>query len=120
MKGKDLSQVMMALRELGGYFVWRDEVGEAYVILSKQEFDQLQEAGEPEVQLSLPNAPKTETEARADHVLERINREIAVYQLRQQEDEMAEIPIEEVEQEKPGARVRFEPLKGDLPPELQE
>ncbi|MFH1354077.1 MAG: hypothetical protein ABIH36_02215 [bacterium] len=120
MRKKDLSQALVSLRELGGYFVFKDEVGEEYVLLSKREFDGRQASDEPEVQLSLADAPKLETEARADYVLERINREIALYQLRQQEDEMAEMTDEEAEQLERGARVRFEPLRGDLPPELQE
>lgn len=116
MKENVFSQALAALKELGGYFVWRDEAGEAYVILSKQEFDRRQKAEDPEVQLSLPAVPQEENEIRADHVLERINREIALYQLRQQEDQMIEPESEQLE--KP-ARVRFEPLRGDLPPGLQ-
>lgn len=125
MKGRDFSQILAGLRELGGYFVWRDEAGEAYVILSKREFDAWHKARELEVQLSLPATPGiaesrgAEAEARADYVLERINREIALYQLRQQEDQIIEIQDSEPEQPEKLARVRFEPLRGDLPPELQ-
>ncbi len=124
MKEKDFSQILAGLRELGGYFVWRDEAGEAYVILSKREFEAWHKIREPEVQLSLPATPGVtenkgaEAEARADYVLERINREIALYQLRQQED-MIQLQDPESEQPEKPARVRFEPLRGDLPPELQ-
>lgn len=125
MKERDFSQILAGLRELGGYFVWRDEAGEAYVILSRREFEAWHKTGEPEVQLSLPTTPgvteskSAETEARADYVLERINREIALYQLRQQEDQIIELQDPESEQLEKPARVRFEPLRGDLPPELQ-
>ena len=100
----------------------RAEDGQFFVIMPKSEFDRLDKQGRPhEVQLKLPadaagmhSGAVRSTQREADEVLERINREIALYQGgREHVDEF------EGELVKP-AGVRFEPLRGDLPPELQE
>jgi len=153
MRGKALEQVMAALKQLGGYFVLRDDDGEQYVVMPKKEFDSMQH-NSTEVQLSLPAAPVpspiVNQDISARDVLEKMNRELAVYQAGL-EDEMVEdtaiesgLSSENVGFEQPtsgvdstappfakategesadkseGLRVRFEPLHGDLPPELQE
>jgi hypothetical protein len=138
-----LENILVALREIEGYFVFKDEVGKEFVILGKREFDERGEVpSDTGKQLSLSSAllnralekgteEKTEKveeeKASANKILEKINRDIALYKLLQEEEEDLIAGIEEdedqVEIEKPEPavqKVRFEPLKGDLPPELQE
>lgn len=118
MSTKDaLTPLFAVLKDTGGYFVFPDEDGNEFVVISRQDFTARQKAPISEIQLPLPPA------ASAVDVLDRINREIALYQMLQEEAE----PVEEqddlaldAQEEEPGLRVRFEPLKGDLSPELQE
>jgi len=124
MWGQATEHVMAALRELGGYFVVEND-GEEFVITSKDNFDNRAGLGE-ELQLPLAAAPKQElteeTKMRADHVLDRINREVAVYLIRQQEDDINGLSLDD-EAELRGSenkKVSFEPIRGDLPPDLQE
>ncbi|MBI4021885.1 MAG: hypothetical protein HY372_00855 [Candidatus Andersenbacteria bacterium] len=122
MHGKTLDTLLTALRGLGGgYFVLRAEDGEAFVVMPKSEFDRLdKQAGSHEVQLTLPadagmaGGAVRSTQREADEVLERINREIALYQAGKEQDDALEDELIK------SPAVRFEPLRGDLPPELQE
>lgn len=132
MRGTTLDVMVAALREVGGYLVWRAANGEQFVTMSKREFDHVSQAdGGRDVQLILAAGPaaKSALSARepassadepassAGELLERINREIALY--RQSEEE--EVLVEEDAREGEGERkVRFEPIRGDLSPELQE
>lgn len=65
----------------------------------------------------------------ADDMLEKINRDLALYQLQQEDQVMEEVEETDVGEvarsqfplpPKSGKSVRFEPLRGDLPPDLQE
>ncbi len=127
MRGNEtLNQITDVLREIGGYFTFTDERGEEVVVTRKRDVAQLSTVRlEPEVQLTLPPS-QPETVQSADELLERINRDIALYRNTQEEtfDDIAipegEKKLEETNPLPPPRRVRFEPLRGDLPPELQE
>lgn len=127
MRGNEtLNQILEILRDLGGYFTFSDEAGEEYIVIRKKDVPGLGgSAPEPEVQLALPPSPPVNT---ADELLDRINRDIAMYQEAQEqfddlaisEDAQDEVPTEATKVLPPPRRVRFEPLRGDLPPDLQE
>lgn len=135
--------ILRVLRDLGGKFSFTDEEGNQFVLASKEAFEGEQEKVQ-EQQLSLPQA---ETVSRAirkhidstleDEVLDNINRDIALAYAVKQEleeevmDDLAAISEGEVEMEEAQEfstnrnipvppRIRFEPLRGDLPPDLQE
>lgn len=139
-----LNSIFGILDECGGYFVVPDEKGNDYMILAKKNYEVLQNKVR-EVQLTLPVSTKSEkSTSSADEILEKINRDIALFHLQQEdqteidlaeeieepeqtvpvvvEPEVAytEVVSEENEELPPPRRVRFEPLRGDLPPELQE
>lgn len=116
---------------MGGYFTFVDATGEEYVVMRKQDVGQLHSSSsQSEVQLVLPPSP-TAVANTADLLLDRINRDIAMYQQAQEQFDDLAIPedetvvtiepmIEGAAPVPPPRRVRFEPLRGDLPPELQE
>lgn len=143
-----LESVLTVLKEARGYFVFKGEAGEQFVILGKEEFDDLSESSSKAgKQLSLSStllnsalehgaeermsdaADKIEDieedKMSADDILAKINRDIALYKLLQEEEEESDV-LEEIEKDEldepvlVGQKVRFEPLKGDLSPELQE
>lgn len=136
-----LKSLLTVLKEVRGYFVFKDESGEQFVILGKEEFEDLSESpSETGKQLSLSSAllnnalekgaeedeadDTEEDKVSADDILEKINRDIALYKLLQEEEGESDV-MEGIEKElnEPVSishRVRFEPLRGDLPPELQE
>jgi hypothetical protein len=68
------------LRDINGYFVWHNQ-GEELVIMRKEEFDRI--AGTlKERQLALLEAAPVEKEKpSADEMLDKINRDLALYQL---------------------------------------
>ena len=109
--------MVAALKEARGYFVWRDSDGEEYVIMSRREVDQ-RAGSEEETQLGLLNPVS------ADDMLNKINHDLALYQLQREEEENGEDEIaDDSLQPLPplaGKKVKFEPLRGDLPPDLQE
>ncbi len=118
----NLKDILEVLRELDGYVVIKHK-GEEFIITRRQE-----EISEQ--QLALPEVPVMDDQAMtADDILEKINRDIALFQLQQEEEEDSdefalEPEIEEMVEEsaetiRPPRRVRFEPLRGDLPPDLQ-
>lgn len=125
--GGPLALVLAALKELGGYFVWKDAAGEEYVIISRGDFER-RLAVSAEEQLDLLNRTAyRETAAKsrtADDMLEKINRDLAQYQLQREEDGINLTyplpPSTMAAASKQGKTVRFEPLRGDLSPELQE
>ena len=118
-----LSPVLRVLRDLGGKFVFTDDDGETFVIMSKSELVKIKQKEEQQ-QLVLPPAGAVEKAVR-EHVpvdlerdvIERINRDIA---LAHSEEEVATDDIGIQMDAIPAKTVRFESLKGDLPPELQE
>lgn len=134
-----LEAIVNILTEVRGHFILDGENGQEYVIIAKNKFDELTYAA-AERQLDLLSAVRSDerTSGSADEVLERINRDIALYELQRQEEELeervAQLSVEgrnnnlEAKDEAGriddlalgGKRVRFEPLRGDLPPDLQE
>lgn len=129
--GETFTKVLEVLRLAPGYFVFRDEAGEDYVVARKADFIGEGKAN-PEKQLALPNASSLaqavrETAQRQDttpgFVLDSINREIAKYTNEQQEQMVDDLSLEAAAGPKPkksGKHIRFEPISGDLAPELQE
>lgn len=138
-----LAPLLGVLSDLGGKFSFADEEGNQFVLASREVFEGEQQKVQ-EQQLTLPRA---ETVSRAirkhidsaleDEVLDNINRDIALaYAVKQEleeevmddlaaitegEVEMAEAPEFSTNRNIPvPPRIRFEPLRGDLPPDLQE
>ena len=128
--GDLFTKILEVVRQTGGYFVFRDEMGGEYVVARKADFGgKAQET--PERQLALPNASSLaqavrETAQRQDttpeFVLNSINREIAKYTAEEQEKLVDDLSLEAAGTPKPksGKKIRFEPISGDLAPELQE
>src|SRR5687767_4498131 len=120
-------RLLSVLKEIDGYFVVTDGEGEEYIVVKRSDFERRAPINS-EVQLPLPSRTGTGEDIleSAGDVLERINREIADYYVQQAEQDFVE-PEEESSSltqssftVPPPRRVRFEPLSGDLPPELQE
>lgn len=144
-----LAPLLRVLRDLGGKFSFMDDDGNQFVLASKEAMEEdivLRQAQDK--QLSLPQAQSVARAIRKhvdssieDDVLERINRDIALAASAEQEeegieelDDLAEVGDEEVSTDddlgdsyvfppsphvpKPPL-IRFEPLKGDLHPDLQ-
>ena len=121
----ELAPVLRLLKDLNGTFTFADDEGNVFELARKRE----QVAASPvvagEQQLPLLSSHAVEAAVRqhapelADDVIEAINRDIALSQANEeidvQEDDLA-LPFEDENVQK----VRFEPLKGDLPPELQD
>lgn len=138
LKGETLQKVLEILREAEGYFVFRDEMGAEFVLTRKEDFGGA--VGERSSEKQLELAPLRqgfaglatavrETAERMDttpaFVLDSINREIARYTEEEREREIDDLSIE-AGKDRPrppkrfGKKIRFEPITGDLPPELQE
>lgn len=144
-----LDVIMAALREVGGYLVWRADDGEQFVAMTKREFDRMSQPGNArDVQLTLSASTADKSASSADKtassagtaprgadepaspagmLLDRINREIALYRESEEEAYVEEALPENTPSQSPSSKggedtwkVRFEPLRGDLPPELQE
>jgi hypothetical protein len=117
-----LRPVLNILHSLGGYFAFRNEAGEEFILASRQEFERRQvTAFKAETQLALPETHEVPTSA--EEVLDNINRELAIFELQQQEEVIDDLALDAPASQEirtDGLRIRFEPLKGDLPPELQE
>lgn len=122
--------VLRVLSQLGGHFTFTGQQGEQFVIARKTDFEAMKkQAAAPERQLPMAAARRPQLE-NLDDVLRRINREIALFQLKQDEElddvQASDVTmVEEAEAEfeapvPPPVRLRFEPIRGDLPPELQE
>ena len=134
------TKVLEVLRETGGYFVFRDEGGEEYIVARRRDFDGKKQPEAAERQLPLPSASSLaaavrQTARRLDKtpefILDSINREIANTYEEELERELDDLSVEAAGQggltatsagsrQARGKRVRFEPIHGDLPPELQE
>ena len=110
----ELLNLVEVLKHLKGYMVVPVN-GEELVILRKDEFDELK-AEKKEVQLELG---ETEVEPEiSQHELDLINHELEM------EHVDYDMGVDSDKDEQLGAgprkKVRFEPLRGDLSPELQE
>ncbi len=133
-------RVLAALKELGGCFMWTDTDGEEYIIISRREYEKRLTATDEEQLDLLSRTGRMESFDRpktADDMLEKINQDLALYQLQQAEEEeefddthmvieeeqLTQFPLpakSNLSFGRPGKRVRFEPLRGDLSPELQD
>ncbi|MDA1168873.1 MAG: hypothetical protein O3A36_00880 [bacterium] len=137
-----LQPILHVLQDLGGTFSFTDEDGNQFVLASKEAFEG-QQVKSQEQQLTLPQAESVSRAIRKhidislqDDVLDRINRDIALaYALKQEleeeealddvtvslDDDMLFTPkISENPEAAHDSRIRFEPLKGDLAPDLQD
>lgn len=114
-----LEPITRVLKQYGGYFTFSDEEGNEFVVTSGDEF---RSGTATETQLPLPAVPNelASQKAQAEEALEKINREIALHQLQLSEENFDELTPAPADDLRPPLRVRFEPLTGDLPPELQE
>lgn len=136
--GDVLQKALAVLREAGGYFVFRDEAGAEFVLTRKADFGGAGGGKNSEKQLELGPLKEgfvglatavRETAERMDttpgFVLDSINREIARYTEEEREREIDDLSVEAAkDRPRPpkrfGKKIRFEPITGDLPPELQE
>lgn len=128
-----LEPVLRVISQLGGQFMFTDAQGEQFVIARKTDFEAAKKQGPAVTEHQLPmSAARRESADELDGVLGRINREIALFLALQEEevantfdDEVDDVAADEMSNEPevpmpPPVRVRFEPIRGDLPPELQE
>ena len=88
--GGSLELILAALKEWGGYFVWPDSEGEEYVVIARRDFDvRLQVKGEEQLDL-LKGAREFSADRggpwTAGDMLEKINRDLALYQLQREEE----------------------------------
>jgi hypothetical protein len=136
-----LEPILNILNDLGGKFSFRDDEGRVFVLMSEDEMlkDQF-EIEEIEQQLELPEISTIADAIRnnisseiADDVIERINKDIAMTHAQEQdleEDEMDDLATMVVEDDDlstytrpaPPAppQIRFESVRGDLNPALQD
>ena len=125
-----LQKVITALRELGGRFVFADDDGTEYLVMRKTDFERLEQAAS-DVQLDLLSINPSAPAPSADDMLGKINRDIALWQITQQDEESdsaiddlaaTDTPTRASRPTPPPVprRVKFEAIKGDLPPDLQE
>lgn len=126
--------ILRVLAQLGGHFTFSDQQGEQFVIIRKQDFDTSRKAGslntEKQLPLSVPSKDSHYEEvAISEEDGENTNQYLDLYQIKQQEEQaLAEEILHELAKEEspydhplpPPVRVRFEAIKGDLPPDLQE
>lgn len=132
MRGNEpLAHIMAALHVLGGRFIFSDDTGNEFVITTQKEFDRYHT---PQREVQLPLQKSESATAAAEELLEKINRDIALYQDQQEEviDDIDEPDVTASASQlsspslssssplPPPRRVRFEPIRGDLAPELQE
>jgi hypothetical protein len=129
-----LQPILGVLRDLGGKFTFMDEEGNQFVLASKEALEHHEEAREAQPQLLFPEAATVARTIRKhvdsslpDDVIDRINRDLALAAASEQEDEEDEIEELIDQEEKQSSytapkppKIRFESIKGDLAPELQE
>lgn len=131
MKGEDtLSAILAALQHVDGYFVCEGPDGEEYIIAPKSFVDLNDTVSHSETQLRLePVREAIDT----PEGLAKINHDLALARDMTEaiaedfddlgiasEPEYSLSPESDGPAMPPPRRVRFEPIRGDLPPELQE
>lgn len=121
MSENELQQIAQVLKNHKGHFVINTDE-EDLVIMTKKEYDR-QTDHNSGVQLELQPTTRTlnedeQTEDEQD--LEEINRELAAYHAAQELYEDLTAMSDEDYELGPRKKVKFEPIKGDLPPDLQE
>lgn len=115
-----LEPVLRVLKDLGGKFVFTDDDGSTFVLMSKKEL--MQARSRREQQLPLPPARAVAAAVRQhapdlpNDVIEAINRDIALSHTVEPDMESDDLGLPANTLPK----LRFEPIKGDLAPELQE
>lgn len=127
-----LAPVLKVLGELGGRFVFTDDEGRQFVVATQEEWEKAQvkqsEAAQKPLPLAAPAGGMRSfvVRSRADELLDRINREIALFQTENPEGVEVDVPEEpsddlgiSAQEEQAPVKVKFEPLRGDLPPDLQ-
>lgn len=130
MRGNDtLTAILAILKELDGYFVFTDEHDEEFVIAPRHKVTIVDSAVTKEQQLRLEPVATPFASDMHESLLEDMNRAIALTRDTEQDVAFDDIGVAVGEYESsvevssdlpPPRRVRFEPLRGDLPPELQE
>lgn len=114
-----LGPVLRVLKGLGGKFVFTDGDGDTFVLMSKTELTRTRQRHEQQLPLPPAHAVKAAVRQHApdisEDVIEAINRDIALSQNQPEggNDDLA-LPGP------PAPKLRFEPLKGDISPDLQE
>jgi|SRR3989338_1753479 len=131
-----LEPILNVLSDLGGKFTFTDDEGRQFVLAAKETLEQ-EQISEAEQQLVLPQVDRVADAIRknidpeiGDDVIDRINRDIAMTTAREQfeqEDEIDDIAESVTEDDDltmyappPVPRIRFESVRGDLNPHLQD
>lgn len=121
--------IVRVLKGLGGHFTFTDTDGEQYVVVKKSEFEA--QTQKRETQLRITSVSEEVSFDTDEEDLSRVNEDIAMSHVGQEEgpDDLS-VSYQETEIEMsedaytppapPPVRIRFEPIKGDLPPDLQE
>ena len=112
--------ILEALKKVGGYFVW-PVLDDEFVLMRKRDFDDLSKSAK-EVQLGFDVEGRSEDEIDdGEDYLDQFNH-LAVEP--SDFEEFGVLGMNRGEDQEPDTRgrtkVRFESIKGDLPPELQE
>lgn len=142
-----LEPILNVLSDLGGKFTFMDDEGREFVLASREalelEHAAMHQYEEEQLELldmnTMADAIRRNIDVEiGDDVIERINRDIALTHSQEllddaDEDEITEISLEEDEPAQPveqddvpdwnppmPPRIRFESVRGDLPPQLQE
>lgn len=121
--------IVRVLKGLGGHFTFTDTDGEQYVVVKKSEFEA--HTHRKETQLRISTVSEEVSFDTDEEDLSRVNEDIAMNHRGESDgsDDLSvsyrETEIEMTEDAysppaPPPVRIRFEPIKGDLPPELQE
>jgi len=118
-----LEAITLVLKDLKGFFTFSTVHGE-YVVVRKEDFAQLQTAAS-ETQLSLvppaADLPTEETKTiNKDIALSRTAEDLFSSEADSEQSQVDDLAIDSEADVEEGRRVRFEPLRGDLPPDLQE
>jgi len=104
--GSHLARLLDLLDDVRGYLVVRSRRGVEYVVGRRSEFER-RSAAEPALDTASDEAA-------------RLDRELTDWQLAGEEGSPPLMSDQAVEFPPAAKRVTFEPLHGDLPPELQE
>lgn len=119
-----LAPILDVLQQLGGKFTFMDDEGRRFVLASKEALEDEQALRPSQGKQQEFVFPQADSVARADDVIERINRDIALAASLEQletQDEIEELVESSDNLNIPSeTRIRFEAIKGDLAPDLQE
>ena len=132
-----LEPILQVLSDLGGKFTFMDDEGRQFVLAPQETLEREKEDRASEQQLAFPQVDRVADAIRknidpeiGDDVIDRINRDIAMTTAREQfeqEDEIDDIAESVTEDDDltmyappPVPRIRFESVRGDLNPHLQD